>query len=139
MPCYISHLLRASVACLQHSMLHSWWPLLLSPVSPSWPSKVLQHTAAAVLFVPALSCRGNISESRYAKELPRQASGGPPFPHLLHLILTILCEVLLAPLTKEEAETQRGREVWSRSLSEQVAKAGLEMRFSEPPSPAFLP
>ena len=36
---------------------------------------------------------------------------GPPWkPHLLHLSLIILWDVLLAPLTKE-VETQRGREI----------------------------
>ena len=44
------------MACLQPWMLCSWWLFLLSQVSPSRSSKVLQHIAAAIIYVPMGGC-----------------------------------------------------------------------------------
>lgn len=72
------------------------------------------HPVAAhlsILFVPVLSCKGDVYGPGYSKELPRQSSGCPlcPLPTFTS-ILTILYEV---PLTHGQGKELKLREVGS--------------------------
>lgn len=62
----------------------------------------------SILFVPGLSCRRDISEPRYFKELPRQPSGCPrPPPPCISSNPYNSLGGTGTPVTKEEAETRR--------------------------------